>query len=159
MSDDLTPKQDAFVKEYILNGGNGTQAAITAGYSPDTAQQMATENLTKPLIKAALGSHKEELKEEFTISIEKKKMWLEEIIGRCMQHEPVMDKDGPTGEYKFGANDAIKAINELNKMDGDHAAIKTDNKHKINPESSLSNLSSLALLALVEGRTGSGKLS
>ena len=41
----LTPKQKAFVREYKKNGGNGTQAAIKAGYSENTADVIATENL------------------------------------------------------------------------------------------------------------------
>lgn len=34
----LSLKQDAFVKAYLLNGGNATQAAISAGYSKRTAK-------------------------------------------------------------------------------------------------------------------------
>ncbi len=49
----LTQRQQRFVDEYLLDL-NGTQAAIRAGYSPQTAQQMATENLSKPLVKAAV---------------------------------------------------------------------------------------------------------
>ncbi len=48
MTSKLTGKQDAFVKEYILNGGNATQAAIKAGYSENTAVKTGSENLTKP---------------------------------------------------------------------------------------------------------------
>jgi phage terminase small subunit len=44
----LTQKQQLFCELYAGNGGNGTQAAIGAGYSADTAKQMASENLTKP---------------------------------------------------------------------------------------------------------------
>lgn len=36
--DKLTPKQQAFADEYIINGGNATQAAIKAGYSKKTAE-------------------------------------------------------------------------------------------------------------------------
>jgi Phage terminase, small subunit len=46
----LTPKQALFVKAYVSNGHNGTQAAITAGYSKKCAQEIASENLSKPLI-------------------------------------------------------------------------------------------------------------
>ena len=122
----LTDKQEAFVKEYILNGGNGTQAAIHAGYSENCAQEIASENLLKPLIKEALEAHREGLSESFTISAETKFNWLKEIVERSMQHEQVMDKEGPTGEYKFAGGDAIRAINEINKMDGGHAAEKKD---------------------------------
>ena len=43
----LTPKQKAFCEYYAANGGNGTQAAIDAGYSEETATQIASQNLTK----------------------------------------------------------------------------------------------------------------
>jgi phage terminase small subunit len=49
----LTPKQAAFVNEYLVDYC-GTRAAIRAGYSEDSAGAIATENLTKPLIRAAL---------------------------------------------------------------------------------------------------------
>lgn len=45
----LTVKQRLFIKEYLIDF-NGTQAAIRAGYSKKTAQQVASENLSKPLI-------------------------------------------------------------------------------------------------------------
>ena len=45
----LTQKQEKFVIQYFKTG-NATQSAITAGYSPKTAQVIAAENLTKPMI-------------------------------------------------------------------------------------------------------------
>jgi phage terminase small subunit len=45
----LTEKQIRFCQEYIIDL-NGTQAAIRAGYSEDSAQQIASENLLKPVI-------------------------------------------------------------------------------------------------------------
>lgn len=49
----LTEKQKRFVQEYLVDL-NGTQAAIRAGYSAKTANEIAAENLTKPNIQAAL---------------------------------------------------------------------------------------------------------
>lgn len=49
----MTKKQKRFVEEYLIDL-NATQAAIRAGYSPDTAQQMGSENLSKPVIKNAI---------------------------------------------------------------------------------------------------------
>lgn len=46
----LTPKQQAFVSEYIIDQ-NATRAAIAAGYSPKTATVMGYENLSKPYLK------------------------------------------------------------------------------------------------------------
>jgi phage terminase small subunit len=51
----LTPKQQAFVDEYVVDL-NGAQAAIRAGYSEKTAKEIAAENLTKPNIKAAVDA-------------------------------------------------------------------------------------------------------
>lgn len=38
MKKELTPKQKAFADEYVKNGGNATQAALSAGYSAKTAK-------------------------------------------------------------------------------------------------------------------------
>lgn len=50
----MTPKQERFVEEY-LKDLNATQAAIRAGYSKKTAQQIGTENLSKPVIAEAIA--------------------------------------------------------------------------------------------------------
>ena len=46
----MTEKQKRFCDEYLIDL-NATQAAIRAGYSKKTAQQMGAENLLKPVIK------------------------------------------------------------------------------------------------------------
>ena len=66
----LTPKQKAFVREYKKNGGNGTQAAIKAGYSENTADVIATENLRKPSIRKALEKKKKKLQEKYEYTID-----------------------------------------------------------------------------------------
>lgn len=53
LSKRLTNKQKRFCEEYLIDL-NGTQAAIRAGYSPDTAAVIASENLTKPNIRARI---------------------------------------------------------------------------------------------------------
>lgn len=47
----LTKKQKLFIEEYLIDL-NATQAAIRAGYSPETAKAIGCENLTKPDIRA-----------------------------------------------------------------------------------------------------------
>lgn len=49
----LTKKQKLFVEEYLIDL-NAAQAAIRAGYSPDTAKEIGCENLTKPNIRNAI---------------------------------------------------------------------------------------------------------
>jgi phage terminase small subunit len=41
----LTAKQKRFVEEYLIEL-NATQAAIRAGYSPHTAKEIGSENLS-----------------------------------------------------------------------------------------------------------------
>ena len=66
----LTPKQKAFVREYKKNGGNGTQAAISAGYSEDSARAISCENLTKPYIQEALKQEEKKLQEKYEYTID-----------------------------------------------------------------------------------------
>ena len=49
----LTTKQTRFVSEYLVDG-NGSAAAVRAGYSTKAVRAIATENLTKPAIQNAL---------------------------------------------------------------------------------------------------------
>ena len=49
----LTKKQQLFVEEYLIDL-NATQAAIRAGYSPETATVIGCENLIKPNIKSEI---------------------------------------------------------------------------------------------------------
>ena len=51
----LTKKQKLFVEEYLIDL-NATQAAIRAGYSPQTARDIGCENLTKPNIQNAIAT-------------------------------------------------------------------------------------------------------
>ena len=56
----LTPKQEKFVEEYLVDL-NATAAARRAGYSAKTANRIATENLSKPVIQAAIARRREDL--------------------------------------------------------------------------------------------------
>lgn len=49
----MTKKQKLFVEEYLIDL-NATQAAIRAGYSPETAGSIGSENLKKPEIRARI---------------------------------------------------------------------------------------------------------
>ncbi len=53
----LNPKQEAFVREYVVDF-NATQAAIRAGYSPRTAQEQSSVLLSKPIVQAAVEKAK-----------------------------------------------------------------------------------------------------
>lgn len=52
-ADGLTPIQRRFAEQYAIDL-NGTKAAIRAGYSRKTARSIASENLTRPAVRAAI---------------------------------------------------------------------------------------------------------
>ena len=66
----LTAKQARFVDEY-LKDLNGTQAAIRAGYSLRTANRIATENLSKPVIAEAIGRRRKVISEKLQVTQER----------------------------------------------------------------------------------------
>ena len=59
----LTLKQQRFADEYIITG-NATESAIRAGYSKNSAKEIASENLTKPNIKSYIDKRLEELESD-----------------------------------------------------------------------------------------------
>jgi len=64
--DDLTPKQEKFCREYMLDL-NATQAAIRAGYSKKTAYRIGFENLRKLNIIKRLQELRAPLMERYEI--------------------------------------------------------------------------------------------
>ena len=109
----LTLKQDNFVKAYLLNGGNGTQAAISAGYSKKTASVTGCENLTKPNIARAIEEHKKMKLKSHIWSKEDKLERLQTLIESCSL---VCAEKGA-----LNANAAISGMKEHNLMMGHNA--------------------------------------
>ena len=73
----LTNKQLAFCREYVKNGWNGTQAAIDAGYSKETAAVIASQNLTKLNILEQIDRNKADL--EMVLRVSKTKVLYEHM--------------------------------------------------------------------------------
>lgn len=67
---DLTPKQRAFIRQYIIDR-NGTQAAIRAGYSPKTAQEQASRLLSNVMIRRVLNGAEKVQAAHCEVSIER----------------------------------------------------------------------------------------
>lgn len=64
MKNELTMKQKAFADEYVKNGGNATQAAISAGYSAKTAYSQGQRLLKKVDVADYIGSQMERIEKE-----------------------------------------------------------------------------------------------
>lgn len=117
---ELTDKQEAFVREYLIDL-NATQAAIRAGYSEKTARQIASENMSKPYILTRIEEAQAERAKKLELDADWVLRRLKEISDKCMQAEPVMafDYDSKsmveTGEYQFDSTGANKATELIGK--------------------------------------------
>ncbi|WP_419904668.1 terminase small subunit [Kiloniella sp.] len=107
----LTVKQRRFVEEYLIDL-NATQAAIRAGYSPNSVKQTASRVLNKPVVRAAINQAQVERSERLKIDADYVLKGAVELFERCMQRSPVADADG---EYKFQHSGAGKALELIGK--------------------------------------------
>lgn len=85
----LTRKQELFATEYVRLKGNGTQAAIAAGYSEKTARSIAVENLAKPNIKKRIAELIKEADAEKIADAKEVLQLLTEIVRGEMSEEVV----------------------------------------------------------------------
>ncbi len=123
----LNEKQKQFCEEYIIDL-NGTQAAIRAGYSKKTANEQAAQLLAKLSIQEYIQKIKNKRSERVKYSQDELMRDILEVKNRCMQANPVLDKEGnETGIWKFDSNGANKALDMLAKHVGFY---ETDNKQK-----------------------------
>ncbi|MGY2438571.1 terminase small subunit [Pseudomonas sp. SDO52101_S400] len=121
----LTPKQQRFVDEYLIDL-NATQAAIRAGYSKKTADQQASRLLTNVKVRAELSRSMSAREERTAITQDYVLFGIVEVIERCRQVSPVLDRSGeqifvetPTGSiapaYAFDAKNVLKGFELLGK--------------------------------------------
>lgn len=108
--DYITPKQQAFIHAYIANGGNGTQAAITAGYSPRSAGVQAHELLRMEKIQKRLQPKRDEEKERLGLDSD----W---IVSRLMKE---------ANDENVSDAARIRALELLGKVEGIFAPDKKE---------------------------------
>ncbi|MEZ5555255.1 terminase small subunit [Haliea sp.] len=131
----LTQKQLLFVENYIQTGGNGTAAARAAGYrgSSATLGAVAHENLNKPHIIDAVARRQRKIRQrlEITTQAKRERLWAlateaggKREVSRTEEVEVAPDGTIVRTIYvemsPFDPAAAIKAIKELNIMDGDY---------------------------------------
>jgi phage terminase small subunit len=93
----LTPKQEHFVEEYLIDL-NATRAALAAGYSEKTARSTGAENLTKPDIAAAVATAQADRTERTNITQD----YVLESVFAAMERYKKADSFNATGVFKFG---------------------------------------------------------
>lgn len=98
----ITPRQQAFIQHYMANGGNGTQAAIAAGYSERSARVTACELLKMEKIQRRMQPAQEEQKERLGLDAD----W---IISRLMKE---------AGDPENSEAARVRALELLGKVEG-----------------------------------------
>lgn len=108
----LTDKQEKFCNEYLIDL-NATQAAIRAGYSEKTAQEIGSQNLSKLIISERIAQLREEIKEATEITPEYIINNLKKAISISLGYEPhhVIVKDGD------GNGSSVTTSQKLDKTD------------------------------------------
>lgn len=104
----LTPKQERFVQEYLVDL-NATQAAIRAGYSAKTASRIGPQLLGKTCISEAIqkAMKKREKRTEVTQDY---------VIAKLREIVEKDASDGPDSELKYA--NKIRALELLGKHTG-----------------------------------------
>lgn len=106
----LTPKQERFVSEYLLDL-NATQAAIRAGYSQKTAQEQSSRLLSNVMVAEAVAEAQGRITEIAEWSAADRLRMLADIAEAAIKDDPRV---------------AVSAIAEANKMQGSYAPAKTE---------------------------------
>jgi phage terminase small subunit len=117
----LTPKEKMFVKEYLIDL-NASQACLRAGYQTKNPDVYSNTLMVKVGIKAAIQNEIAKREKRLEINADYVLTTIRDTVERCRQAEPVMDKDGPTGEYKFDSMAVMKGCELL----GRHLKLFTD---------------------------------
>lgn len=102
----ITNKNQKFIDEYFVDL-NATKAAIRAGYSSNSARQIATELLSKPVIKAEVARRMKE-----------NRMSSDELIQRLkgMAEGSIPTRTVTTGKDKTVVHDVLAASEKVGKI-------------------------------------------
>lgn len=122
--DYITPRQQAFISHYLANGGNGTQAALSAGYAERSARVTACELLKMDKIKKRLVPAQEQQKERLGLDAD----W---IVSRLMKE---------AGDPENSEAARVRALELLGKVEGIFAPDKKELTATVNGGDFLASL-------------------
>ena len=130
----LTPKQARFVEEYLIDL-NATQAAIRAGYSPETAQQTGSENLSKPVISSKISKAMAERSKRTGVNQDRIVLELAKIAfvnpGEVVDTETATIREGATSDDTAAIQSVkVKTIPTKDGGEGTEREIRFNDKLK-----------------------------
>ena len=109
----MTAKQRRFCDEYLIDL-NATQAAIRAGYSKKTANRIATENLSKPVIKEYIAARMAEKESRLIADQDEVLRYLTSVLRGETQSEVVVVEN--IGDFRSEARTMSKAPDEKERL-------------------------------------------
>lgn len=117
----LNARQKAFC-EYYVASGNATETAKKAGYSDRTARSIGQRLLTNVDIKNYIQELRKKTQSSRIMSAVERKEWLTKVLN----------------DDNAKLNDKLKALDILNKMDGEYTEkVQLSGEVKSNPFSTL----------------------
>lgn len=127
----LTPKQQRFVEEYLVDL-NAAGAARRAGYGLKAAMRMGSENLAKPAIAAAIEVRQKVLREKAEITAD---MVIRELAKIAFGDQRRLMSWGPGGVKLRASADlsdeeaaAVAEVSETTTLNGGSLKIKAHDK-------------------------------
>ena len=117
----LSNQQRKFCEEYVNNGNNGTQAYLKA-YKTCKKEETAMVNASRLLRNAKVNEYvtelREELKKKAIMTAEERMIWLTGVVLGNVKEKVYYE--GEESEREAYLNDKMKAMDMLNKMNGEY---------------------------------------
>ena len=151
----LKKREADFCEAYLRNGGNGTEAALEAGYARNgnraVAANAASRLLRREEVTAYLAARSREIFRQMAITPERVAAEYWRNYQKLTRAVPVLDSDGEeTGEYTFDARNALRALDKL----GEYLRMFTSRVEVQPGPGVLENLSEDELRALIRVMEG-----
>lgn len=136
----LTNRQKLFVKEYLINGNNATQAAISAGYSEKTAYSQGQRALKHDEIKKQINREMDKSykrldinRDELLLNAYKISKVYDELLDLSLKDKLTEEEEEKFKRLKqiLKASDSNKAIELIYKAKGWNEAEKQEITHKV----------------------------
>lgn len=112
----IPPKDAHLVLDYLLNGFNGTKAAISAGFSVAAARTTASEKLAKPNISAVVELVQRAVISKKILSLERRKIMLSKAAEDCYLGHGQFTTVMPDGEVVHEITEANRHSLALKKV-------------------------------------------